>query len=119
MGASNYLSLRSHGRGPDLPTRRAAALHGLATFFSFVVAGGIPLAAYLLSGAAPHRFPVAVVVTLGTLFVVGAARSIVTRRSWWPSGLEMLLVGASAAGVAYGVGAILASLIGCATTGAL
>jgi VIT1/CCC1 family predicted Fe2+/Mn2+ transporter len=50
--------------------------------------------------------------TFLTLFVVGASRSIVTRRSWMRSGLEMLAVGALAAVVAYVIGASVASVTG-------
>jgi len=112
MGASNYLSLRSRGEREDLLGSRAAALHGLTTFVSFVIVGVIPLAAYLLTGPEQLRFRVTVLFTLGSLFVVGATRSFFTRRSWWQSGLEMLFVGAAAASVAYGIGASLAALTG-------
>jgi VIT1/CCC1 family predicted Fe2+/Mn2+ transporter len=41
-----------------------------------------------------------------TLFAVGAGRASFTKRSWIVSGLEMLLLGALAAAVAYGVGVL-------------
>ena len=47
----------------------------------------------------------AILLTLATLFLVGAARSFVTEVRWWLGGLEMLSVGSIAAAVAYGVGA--------------
>jgi VIT1/CCC1 family predicted Fe2+/Mn2+ transporter len=50
------------------------------------------------------------VLTFMSLFVVGASRSYVTRRSWTRSGLEMLAVGALAAVVAYVIGASVAGL---------
>jgi vacuolar iron transporter family protein len=50
------------------------------------------------------------VLTLATLFVVGASRTLVTKVGLFRSGAEMLLVGAFAAAVAYGVGALAASL---------
>jgi len=37
-------------------------------------------------------------------FLIGAAKSIVTVRSWWKSGLEMMLVGVLVAAVTYGLG---------------
>lgn len=123
MGASNFLSIRSRedvrtadradrGLEDAGPAEPFPFRHGAATFVSFVVVGAVPLAAYLLPGLGPDRFPVAVVFTLVTLFVVGAARSLVTARGWLRSGLEMLLVGAAAAAVAYGVGALVAALVG-------
>jgi vacuolar iron transporter family protein len=44
--------------------------------------------------------------------VVGAGRAFFTRRGWLASGLEMLVLGALAAGVAYGIGALGAVIIG-------
>jgi vacuolar iron transporter family protein len=55
------------------------------------------------------RFPVAIGLAAGALFGVGAARTFVTRRGLLRSGLEMLVVGSLAAGVAYAIGAIAAS----------
>ena len=37
-------------------------------------------------------------------FAVGAAKTLVTTRSWWSSGLEMTFVGVLEAAVTYGVG---------------
>lgn len=54
----------------------------------------------------------AVVITLSTLFVVGALRSLVTDTRWWRGGAEMLIVGALAAAVAYGVGAGVKAIVG-------
>lgn len=112
MGASNYLALRSPGEGQRMREPAVAVRHGLATFISFVIVGAVPLLGYLVPPVPAQRFPVAILFTLLSLFGVGAARSFVTRRSWWRNGCEMLLIGAVAAGVAYGVGAFLASLPG-------
>jgi vacuolar iron transporter family protein len=47
---------------------------------------------------------VAAVVSLVAHFLVGAAKSLVTLRSWWSSGLEMTLAGVIVGGVLYAVG---------------
>ena len=113
MGASNFLSIRS-----DEAVRRSSGLamlepfpgrHSFATFAAFVVAGCVPLLSYILIGES-NPFLAAVLLTFATLFVVGAARALVTGVRWWWSGLEMLVVGSVAAGVAYGVGAFVESL---------
>lgn len=90
---------------------RNPLLNGLATFVSFVVAGSVPLLIYLLgllisipSGAS---FPISLVLSGLALFGLGAAKVFVTKLSPWRSGIEMLLVGGLAAGVAYTVGALL------------
>ncbi|HEX7049539.1 MAG TPA: VIT1/CCC1 transporter family protein [Longimicrobiales bacterium] len=116
MGASNYLSIRSdeaaraaEGRGQVEPH---AHRHGIATFLAFLVAGAVPLVAYLVPVAPTSRFPLATAFTLLTLFGVGALRTLVTARGWGRSGLEMLVVGAVAAAIAYTVGGIIARLTG-------
>lgn len=50
--------------------------------------------------------------SLAALFAVGAGRARFTPRGWLVSGLEMLLLGALAGSVAYGVGAAVAFIIG-------
>jgi hypothetical protein len=66
MGASNYLSRRSTAER-ELVARREAGRHGLATSAGFVVAGALPLAAYLLPFADGTRFRLAVGIAVGAL----------------------------------------------------
>jgi VIT1/CCC1 family predicted Fe2+/Mn2+ transporter/rubrerythrin len=47
------------------------------------------------------------VVSLAAHFAVGAAKSLITVRSWWSSGLEMTVVGALEGAVTYGIGFLL------------
>jgi VIT1/CCC1 family predicted Fe2+/Mn2+ transporter/rubrerythrin len=49
----------------------------------------------------------AAVISLLAHFAVGAAKSLITVRSWWSSGLEMTLVGALEGAVTYGIGILL------------
>ena len=50
---------------------------------------------------------VAAAVSLAAHFAVGAAKSLITVRSWWSSGLEMTIVGAVEGAVTYGIGILL------------
>ncbi len=50
---------------------------------------------------------VAAIVSLIAHFAVGAAKSLITVRSWWSSGLEMTIVGAIEGAVTYGIGILL------------
>jgi len=113
MGASNFLAIRS-----DEAVRRSSGLgvlepfpfrHGLATFGAFVLAGAVPLVSYVLT-MRETAFAAAILLTLATLFGVGAARSAVVDTRWYRAGMEMLLVGAAAAAVAYGVGDLVSRL---------
>jgi VIT1/CCC1 family predicted Fe2+/Mn2+ transporter len=51
-------------------------------------------------------------VSLVAHFVVGAAKSLVTIRSWWSSGLEMTVVGAIEGTVTYFIGIAIGRLAG-------
>jgi VIT1/CCC1 family predicted Fe2+/Mn2+ transporter len=85
-----------------------------ATLVSFVIAGAVPLLIYLLGLLFPIpaniSFPLSLALSGAALFGLGAAKVLVTERNPWRSGLEMLLVGGLAAGVAYAVGALLKGL---------
>ena len=50
------------------------------------------------------------VATLVALFVVGAAKTIITTRSWWRSGLESALTGAAAAAATFAAGSLFSRL---------
>ncbi|MFP5236219.1 MAG: VIT1/CCC1 transporter family protein [Acidobacteriota bacterium] len=49
----------------------------------------------------------AAIISLLAHFAVGAAKSLITVRSWWSSGLEMTVVGAIEGAVTYGIGILL------------
>jgi len=49
----------------------------------------------------------AAVISLIAHFAVGAAKSLITVRSWWSSGFEMTIVGALEGAVTYGAGLLL------------
>jgi VIT1/CCC1 family predicted Fe2+/Mn2+ transporter/rubrerythrin len=49
----------------------------------------------------------AAIVSLAAHFAVGAAKSLITVRSWWSSGMEMTIVGAVEGAVTYGIGILL------------
>ncbi|HET9017229.1 MAG TPA: VIT1/CCC1 transporter family protein [Thermomicrobiaceae bacterium] len=55
---------------------------------------------------------VAAVISLAGHFAVGAAKSLVTIRSWWASGLEMTLIGVVVGVVTYGVGFLIGGVAG-------
>lgn len=118
-----------HARKPDLLVKvmmvdelgliadeKKPLLSALATFVSFVVAGSVPLLVYLLGLFIPiptaFSFPMSLALSGAALFGLGAAKVLVTKLNPFRSGLEMLIVGGLAAGVAYGVGALLKGIGG-------
>jgi VIT1/CCC1 family predicted Fe2+/Mn2+ transporter len=97
-----------------LQDERNPLTNGLATFIAFVVAGVVPLLIYLLGLFFPipqvGAFPISLILSCLALFSLGATKVLVTRLNPVRSGLEMLVVGGLAAGVAYVVGALLKGL---------
>ena len=87
-----------------------------ATFISFLLVGFIPLTAYTFSPffdlSADAMFLMTSILTLLALFIVGAVKSKFSMRNWFLSGMETLLIGGFAAGIAYLVGYLLRGLVG-------
>jgi len=114
MGVGNFLAIRADERGREadgLPElEREPWKHGLATLLAFVVAGAVPLVPYVLSASTSDRLLASTVATFATLFVLGAARALITTDRWWISGFETLLLGAVVAGAAYGAGRLVAAV---------
>lgn len=71
----------------------------------------IPVLPYLFATGVIALFISFVVSTLAH-FAVGAAKVVVTGRVWWKSGLEMMLIGLGEAAVTYGIGLLVAPLMG-------
>ena len=80
----------------------------LITLVAFVVAGLMPLLPYIFK--LPITFNTSVLFTGIALFGVGALRTLITKKHWLISGLEMLFVGTIAACVAYITGYLIQNL---------
>ena len=70
---------------------------------STAVGALIPIVPFFFMGGIPAVI-VAAIVSLTAHFAVGAAKSLVTVRPWWSSGLEMTIVGAGEGIVTYVIG---------------
>jgi VIT1/CCC1 family predicted Fe2+/Mn2+ transporter len=86
-------------------------ISALLTFFSFALLGLVPLIPYALMGDAPYVFEYTIALTAIALFVVGALRSLITKRSFFLQGIEVLFVGGIAATIAYFVGQFVGGLV--------
>jgi len=88
--------------------RLSSLKKGVVTFVSFVLVGSIPLISYFLSyfwqAVSSVAYQVSISLTLLTFFLIGSAKIYVTRKNWFTSGLETLLIGGLAAAIAYMVG---------------
>ncbi|GAA2580066.1 VIT1/CCC1 transporter family protein [Actinomadura fulvescens] len=85
----------------ELPSPYVAAG---SSFLSFAVGALLPVLPYVLGVSS--LWPAALIAGLG-LFVAGALVSRVTTRTWWFSGLRQLALGAAAAALTYGLGALI------------
>lgn len=81
---------------------------GLAVGLSYLAGAFVPVAGYFF--VAPHHgLIISAVATVLALFGVGAAKTVVTARPWWRSGLECMATGVAAAAVTYGAGRLFAA----------
>jgi VIT1/CCC1 family predicted Fe2+/Mn2+ transporter len=78
---------------------------GLAVGLSFMIGALVPILPFL--GHLPHPRPFAVLFSVVTLLVTGAARSRYSRKVWWRSGLEMVITGFIGAAAGYLIGQLL------------
>ena len=77
----------------------------LSTFSAFLICGLIPLLPFLFG--MDQAVLLSIVLTGGVFFSIGSVRSRWSTSSWWYSGMTTLMVGAAAAALAYGIGALL------------
>lgn len=86
---------------------KVGVLIGLASF----VGALLPILPYLF--LQPHQaFPLSVVITGAALFGTGAGKTILTKKTWWKSGLEMLGIGLFVAGASYLLGRLVGANLG-------
>ncbi len=73
---------------------------------STAIGAAIPVVPFFFMHGVPAIIAAAIV-SLVAHFAVGAAKSLITVRSWWSSGMEMTIVGAVEGAVTYGIGILL------------
>jgi vacuolar iron transporter family protein len=88
--------------GEEHHATQAAVAAGLSTGVGAI----IPVIPFFFTTGTPAIIAAAVV-SLVAHFLVGAAKSLVTLRSWWSAGLEMTLAGVIVGGALYVIGLVL------------
>jgi VIT1/CCC1 family predicted Fe2+/Mn2+ transporter len=83
---------------PGNPAQAAVAA-GLSTGVGAIV----PVIPFIFA-TGTGAIVVAAIVSLVAHFLVGAAKSLVTLRTWWAAGLEMTVAGVIVGGATYAVG---------------
>ena len=94
--AAERLSATEEGLANPLASATSGAL-------STAVGAFVPIVPFFFMSGYPAIITAAVI-SLIAHFAVGAAKSLITVRSWWSSGLEMTLVGAVEGVVTYFIG---------------
>lgn len=87
---------------------RSPWLAGASTFSAFLLCGLAPLFPFLFG--VTNAFGYSTLLTGVVFFAIGSIKSRWSTMPWWRSGLETLLVGSAAAGLAYVIGALLGGL---------
>ncbi|HEU0022357.1 MAG TPA: VIT1/CCC1 transporter family protein [Dehalococcoidia bacterium] len=89
---------------------------GLVTCSGFMAAGLVPLLPYFYGAIFPvgvlNSFAWSTILAFATFFGIGALKTRFVEQRWYWGGLETLVVGGVAAGLAYLVGALLRGLVG-------
>jgi VIT1/CCC1 family predicted Fe2+/Mn2+ transporter len=92
--------------GLDKPDPKRATKSALNIGLSYVVGGLVPLSPYFFIDTPVEALKISVLVTLICLFIFGYFKSRMTGVHPWTGALKMMLIGAVAAGAAYGVAKI-------------
>ncbi len=82
-----------------------------SSFLAFGAGAALPLAPFLVANG-PNALRIAIGVTAVALFGIGATLSLFTGRSAWFSGGRMLLLGAIAGAVTFGIGRLTGVALG-------
>ena len=115
MAVSNYFSVKSDSEMRGKRSRKNPVNTGAATFLSFFVIGMIPLISFVLAVFVPffrnNEFLYSAIFTGAALFGVGFVKGEVIRKRPFVSGAETLFIGGIAAGLAFGAGYLIKTLI--------
>ena len=86
---------------------RSAASATIAT----AIGAAVPVLPYVFTGGVA-ALAISFVISTLAHFGVGAAKVVVTGRSWWKSGMEMMIIGLGEAAITYSIGLLVAPLLG-------
>lgn len=89
--------------GLEKPDPRRATKSALNIGLSYIVGGLVPLSPYFFIDAPEDGLKISAIVTLICLFIFGFFKSRMTGVNAWWGALRVMMIGAAAAGAAFGV----------------
>jgi vacuolar iron transporter family protein len=92
--------------GLDKPDPKRATKSALNIGISYIIGGIIPLAPYFFFSNATEALKYSVIATLICLFVFGYFKSKITGINPWLGAIRVMLIGALAAGAAFGIASL-------------
>jgi VIT1/CCC1 family predicted Fe2+/Mn2+ transporter len=108
MAASDYLASQSERSATEAANdtdgvlvEKRPVLASAVTFASFVAAGALPLLPFLFFPGQTRAVWASSLAMAAALFLIGMLRTRVTKRAPLGAGAEMLLIGGSAAAIAF------------------
>ncbi len=116
MAISNYLSTKSR-KDLDKKNKQDARRTAIATFFSFLLIGFIPLLSFVVAGITKNpnlienQFIYSGILTGIAFLTVGWFKGVITEKHKIKSSIETLIIGGIAASIAFIVGKFISGLI--------
>ncbi len=93
--------------GLDKPDPKRATKSAVNIGLSYIVGGIVPLSPYFFLETPIEALKISVVVTLICLFIFGFFKSKITGVNVWLGAIKVMLIGAIAAGAAFGIAKLL------------
>ena len=114
MSASTYLGVKSEvefeeSEGDSHVHEASPLSQAFVTFFSFGVAGFLPLLPYVMG--LQNAFILSLSIVMVSMFGIGLIKSVFTKKGTLRSGFEILVIGGMAAFVAYVTGDLIEKIV--------
>lgn len=95
--------------GLEKPDEKRAAKSAFNIGAAYIVGGLVPLAPYIFIPAVHEALLVSIIVTLIALFIFGFLKAKAIGEQQWKGALKTTLIGALAAGAAFGIARLIQS----------
>lgn len=95
--------MMKHELGLDEPDPKRARRSAFNIGASYIIGGLVPLSPYFFVHNSLDGLKISVIITLICLYVFGYFKSKLTGVNPWNGGLKVMLIGAAAAGAAFGI----------------